>query len=146
MQVTLFMRKTQNIGQIYFISFQANPLYLIHPGLSLQTPSSFPQETDWGSGQCSLHLCYMPKKRRKKKHYIASICQIFNHLKQIRPKRSGKKESVFASHLPPVGVLLVHYMQNVSFRESQPRLFTRDQVISVRIVVEMWFQIHLKEK
>lgn len=57
-----------------------------------------------------------------------------------------KKESVFASHLPPVGVLLVHYMQNVSFRESQTRLFTRDQVISVRIVVEMWLQIHLKGK
>jgi len=85
-------------------------------------------------------------KKRRNKHYIASICQIFHHLKEIRPNGSGKKNSVFASHLPPVGVLLVHYMKNVSFRESQTRLFTRDQVIRVRIVVEMWLQIHLKGK
>lgn len=48
------------------------------------------------------------------------------------------------THLPPVGVLLVDHMQDVSLGEGQARLFTGDQVVSGWIIVEMWLQIHLQ--
>lgn len=42
------------------------------------------------------------------------------------------------THLPPVGVLLVHYSEDVSLGKGQACLFTRDQVVCGRIIVEVW--------
>lgn len=48
------------------------------------------------------------------------------------------------SHLPPVGVLLVHYLENVSLGEGQAGLLTGDQVVCGRIIAEVWLQIDLR--
>lgn len=48
------------------------------------------------------------------------------------------------AHLPPVGVLLVDYMEDVSLEKGQACLFTGDQVVCGRIIVEVWLQIDLK--
>lgn len=41
------------------------------------------------------------------------------------------------THLPPVGVLLVHYLEDVPLGKGQSRLFTGNQVVRVRIIVEV---------
>lgn len=47
------------------------------------------------------------------------------------------------THLPPVGVLLVDYMKDVSLGKGQACLFTGDQVVCGWIIVEVWLQINL---
>ncbi len=48
-----------------------------------------------------------------------------------------------SSHLPPVGVLLVDYMEDVSFEKGQACFFTGDQVVSGWIIVEVRLEINL---
>lgn len=52
--------------------------------------------------------------------------------------------SLDLTHLPPVGVLLVHHMEDVSLGEGQARFFTRDQVVCGRIIVEVGLKINLQ--
>lgn len=40
-------------------------------------------------------------------------------------------------HLPPVGVLLVHHLEDVPLGKGQSRLFTGNQVVRVWIIVEV---------
>lgn len=48
------------------------------------------------------------------------------------------------AHLPPVRVLLIYYMENLSLGEGQTSLFTRAQVVCGRVIVEVWLQINLQ--
>lgn len=48
------------------------------------------------------------------------------------------------AYLPPVGVLLVHHLQDVSFGEVQAGIFTGDQAVCFWIIVEVWLQVNLR--
>lgn len=51
--------------------------------------------------------------------------------------------TVVVAHLPPVGVLLVHHLQDVSLGEVQAGVFTGDQAVYSWIIVEVWLQVNL---
>lgn len=48
--------------------------------------------------------------------------------------------------LPPIGVLLVHHLQDVSLGEGQAGVFTRAQAVCSWIIVEVWPQVNLQGK
>lgn len=47
------------------------------------------------------------------------------------------------AHLPPVGVLSVDNLKDVTFLEGHPCLSTWDQVVIVWVVVKVWPHVHL---
>lgn len=47
------------------------------------------------------------------------------------------------AHLPPVGILSVDNLKNVTFLEGHPRLSARGQVVTCWAVVEVWPHVHL---
>ena len=53
---------------------------------------------------------------------------------------------VSSTYLPPVRVLSVDNVQNISFREGQASLLTGDQVVCGWAVVKVGFQVHLENK
>ena len=70
-------------------------------------------------------------------NYVVQLCS-------KQPCPSTTTEQNVPAHLPPVGVLLVDYMEDVSLEKGQACLFTGDQVVCGWIIVEVWLQIDLK--
>lgn len=52
--------------------------------------------------------------------------------------------TVVVAYLPPVGVLLVHHLQDVSLGEVQASIFTGDQAVGSWIIIEVWLQVNLR--
>lgn len=50
------------------------------------------------------------------------------------------------AHLPPVGIVLVHDLEQVTRAEAQAGLFAGDEAVSGRVVVKVAFHEHLGQR
>lgn len=144
-------------------------LYQKYPSLFSQKLSSSPPRTDWGSDQWLHQQLCVPA--RQSEQLRDDRFKYFTQRKKIMPRYLSQtssssssaasrsfQRSIFPpnqlsfttaeqdvpSHLPPVGVLLVDHMKDVSPGKGQACLFTGDQVVCGRIIVEVWLQINLQ--
>lgn len=79
-----------------------------------------------------------PRKKGNRDEFFFSHFLYFTVLKGVR-RRCG-------SHLPPVQVLLVEDLQDVSAAEAQARLLAGDQVVVRRVVIKVALHKSLKWK
>ena len=79
------------------------------------------------------------RRRKSKSTHEYSIFQSLNSKLTVHVScREGE-----SSQLPPIGVLLVDNVEDLSSGKRQAGLLARDQAVRGWVVVEMWLQINL---